>query len=138
MAQYKSVLIEAGEVSFYPKEVRYSVSRASNATGRRAGESISARIFVTVDAQSTSNLSQENLITLWEMSTESADPLYSITVTWFRDDAEDVVAAVEGQGWVSGFAMSNPTDNDEINNLLQLEFTVTLDDDNVSAHKLTN
>lgn len=138
---YKRVVLEIQgdqSVTFFPAEAHYSVSRASNSIGRRSGEAIVARLRAWVDAQDTTRLSQESLLALWDMATESKDPLYRVICTWYKDDADDVLGAVEFRGWVSSFTLSNPPREPDVNNLFEIEFTVTLDEDNVRAHKMTN
>ncbi len=138
---YKRVVLEVEggqKVTFFPAEAKYSVVRASNSIGRRSGEAIVARLNAWVDAHDTTRLSQESLLSLWRMATESKDPLYRVICTWYKDDADDVLGAVEFKGWVSNFALSNPPADPNVNNLFEIEFTVTLDEDNVTAHKMTN
>jgi len=137
-ATYKRVLCEVDGIKFHPNEARYHVGRAANQVGRRIGESIQARATVWLDAHDTSRLTQKDLLELWKVATESKDPLHKLIITYYAEDGDKVLSGVEAMAWISSFEFSNPAGGEGINNLLQMEFTIVLDEDNVSKHKFTN
>lgn len=153
---YKRVMVRIDNVEFFPIEARYSLSRAANQVGRRIGDSLQARAFIWADAHDTSRISQNSTMELWKMATESKDPLHKVSITYYSEDADKVLANVEFQGWISVFEFSNPSlegGNEAraemggrgatmntvagYNNLLYLELAVVLDEANVQKHKFT-
>lgn len=101
-----------------------------------------------MDASVIDNLSQSHQIELWKLSTESKDPLHKVEITYYMDEADKVLHAVEFMGWVSAFEVSNPTitmtstevradTQIGVKNLLRLELVVAVDETNVSKHKFT-
>lgn len=153
---YKRVMIEIDSIKFFPMEVKYAVSRASNNVGKRVGESLAARAFVWVDAAHIDNISQANQIDLWKMATEAKDPGHKVSITYYLDDSDKVLSNIEFMGWVSAFQYSNPkvsmvsaaggamgdasaitTASSSFTNLLYLELTTMLDEPNVTKHKFT-
>lgn len=140
-ATYKRVMVEIDSVKFFPLEAQYQFSRNANQVGRRIGESMQGRAHVLVDAHDTSNISQSNLVELWKVATESKDPLHKVTITWYQEDGDKVLASAEFMGWLSVFEFVNPSlaggNATGINNLLRIELTVVLDEANVSKHKFT-
>lgn len=155
-ATYKRVMLEVDSVKCYPMEVKYALSRQANNVGRRVGESLAGRAFVWVDAAHVDNLSQADQGELWKMSTEAKDPLHKVSITYYLDDSDKVLANIEFMGWVSVFQFSNPkvslppvaggamgqvaaatTASTSFTNLLYLELAVVLDEANVSKHKFT-
>ncbi len=155
-ATYKRVMLEVDSVKCYPMEVKYALSRQANNVGRRVGESLAGRAYVWVDAAHVDNLSQADQGELWKMSTESKDPLHKVSITYYLDDSDKVLANIEFMGWVSVFQFSNPkvslppsgggqmgavsattTASASFTNLLYLELAVVLDETNVSKHKFT-
>ena len=140
-ATYKRVMVEFDSIKFFPLEAQYQFSRNANQVGRRIGESMAGRAHILVDAHDVSNISQNNLIELWKHSTESKDPLHKVSITWYAEDADKVLANAEFMGWISLFEFMNPSiaggSTTGINNLLRIELTVVLDEANVSKHKFT-
>lgn len=153
---YKRVMLEVDSVKFYPLEVKYGLGRAANQVGRRIGESMQARAFVWVDPHDISRLSQAHLIELWKMATESKDPLHKVSITWYLEDGDKVLANAEFMGWISVFQFTNPAvggipggggemggvesameSQVAYNNMLYMELVVVLDEANVSKHKFT-
>jgi hypothetical protein len=149
-------MIEIDSIKFFPMEVKYAVSRASNNVGKRVGESLAARAFVWVDAAHIDNIAQADQIELWKMSTEAKDPGHKVSITYYLDDSDKVLSNIEFNGWVSVFQYSNPkvsmtnvgggamgeaaavaTASSSFTNLLYLELTVMLDEPNVTKHKFT-
>ncbi|MEZ4455805.1 MAG: hypothetical protein R2882_04510 [Gemmatimonadales bacterium] len=61
-----------------------------------------------MDASVLDNLPQSTQIELWKIATESKDPLHKVEVTWYLDEADKVLHAVEFMGWISGFEVKNP------------------------------
>ena len=59
------------------------------------------------------NLPQSAQIELWKIATESKDPLHKVEVTWYLDEADKVLHAVEFMGWPTtgggAGALSTPT-----------------------------
>ena len=141
MATYKRAMVQLDSVKFYPLEAQYQFSRNANQVGRRIGESMVGRAHILVDAHDTSNISQDNLIELWKVATESKDPLHKVSITWYAEDGDKVLAAAEFMGWVSIFEFVNPSiaggSTTGINNLLRIELAVVLDEANVTKHKFT-
>ena len=140
-AKYKRVMVEIDAVKFFPLEAQYQFSRNANQVGRRIGESAQGRAHILVDAHDVHNISQDHLMELWKHSTESKDPLHKVSITWYSEDADKVLANAEFMGWISVFEFVNPSaaggNPTGINNLLRIELTVVLDDANVSKHKFT-
>ena len=140
-ATYKRAMVEIDAVKFFPLEAQYQFSRNANQVGRRIGESMQGRAHILVDAHDTSNISQSNLVELWKVATESKDPLHKVTITWYQEDGDKVLASAEFMGWLSVFEFVNPSiaggNTTGLNNLLRIELTVVLDEANVSKHKFT-
>jgi hypothetical protein len=155
-ATYKRVMLEIDSIKCFPMEVKYALSRAANNVGRRVGESLAGRAYVWVDAAHIDNLSQASQIELWKMATESKDPLHKVSITYYLDDSDKVLANIEFMGWISVFQFSNPkvsmppmggggmgeiaanaTASSSFTNLLYLELATVLDETNVSKHKFT-
>ena len=153
---YKRVMVRIGNVEFFPIEARYSLSRAANQVGRRIGDSLQARAFIWADAHDTSRISQNSTMDLWKLATESKDPLHKVSITYYSEDADKVLANAEFMGWISVFEFSNPTMDAGMgggpemgsrhsaltsqagyNNILYLELAVVLDEANVQKHKFT-
>jgi hypothetical protein len=134
-------MVEIDAVKFFPLEAQYMFSRNANQVGRRIGESAQGRAHILVDAHDTSNISQSNLVELWKVATESKDGLHKVSITWYSEDGDKVLANSEFMGWVSVFEFVNPSlaggSTTGINNLLRIELTVVLDEANVSKHKFT-
>ena len=107
-ATYKRVMLEIDSIKCFPMEVKYALSRAANNVGRRVGESLAGRAYVWVDAAHIDNLSQASQIELWKMATESKDPLHKVSITYYLDDSDKVLANIEFMGWISVFQFSNP------------------------------
>lgn len=143
MATYKRVMVEIDSLKFFPLEARYAAGRSSNQVGRRIGESLQAKASIFVDAHDSSNIPQASIVELWKLATESKDPLHKVTLTWYQEDADKVLSAVEFMGWVSKFEFLNPSaannkaDFAGVSNLLHVEFTVSLDEANISKHRFT-
>ncbi len=152
----KRVKLEVDSVAFYPLEVKYTLQRSANQVGRRIGESLIGRAHVWVDAHATDNISQAHQLELWKMMTEVKDPLHKVSITWYTEDGDKVLANAEFQGWVSVFQYSNPkmgampgspgslgaaeiatTAQVGYNNLLYIELVVTLDETNIPKHKFS-
>ncbi len=140
-ATFKRAMVEIDAVKFYPLEAQYQFSRNANQVGRRIGESMQGRAHILVDAHDTSNISQSHLVELWKVATESKDPLHKVTITWYAEDGDKVLASAEFMGWVSVFEFVNPSiaggNTTGLNNLLRIELTVVLDEANVAKHKFT-
>jgi len=145
MATYNRVKVKIDSIEFRPVEARYSISRNSNQVGRRVGDSLIGRLQVWMDASVLDNLSQASQVEIWKMATESKDPLHKVEVTWYLDEADKVLHAVEFMGWVCGFEVSNPqadvvgaqVSSVQFKNLMKLEVAVVVDESNVSKHKFT-
>ncbi|MCC7131476.1 MAG: hypothetical protein IT352_02470, partial [Gemmatimonadales bacterium] len=107
-------------------------------------DSVVGRVAIDVDASILDNIPQAAQIELWKMATESKDPLHKVEITWYLDEADKVLHAVEFMGWVSGFEVGNPPaevqtggSTVQFKNLLHIELTVVVDESNVSKHKFT-
>jgi hypothetical protein len=155
-ATYKRVMVEIDSVKFFPMEAKYALTRQANNVGRRVGESLVGRAYVWVDASQIDNISQAHQIELWKMATECKDPLHKVSITYYLDDNDKVLANVEFMGWLSVFQYTNPkianvpggggsfgtadvgaTASVSFANLLYLELAVVLDEANVAKHKFT-
>jgi hypothetical protein len=145
MATYNRVKVKIDSVEFRPVEARYQISRNANQVGRRVGDSLVGRLEVWLDASVLDNLSQANQIELWKVATESKDPLHKVEVTWYLDEADKVLHAVEFMGWITQFEVANPQADVsstgvsavQFKNLLRLELAVAVDESNVGKHKFT-
>lgn len=143
MATYNRVKVKIDSVEFRPSEVTYRVSRNANQVGRRVGDSVVGRVHIQVDASILDNIPQAAQIELWKIATESKDPLHKVEITWYLDEADKVLHAVEFMGWICVFEVGNPpaevTGNTvvQFKNLLRIEVAVTVDESNVSKHKFT-
>jgi len=144
MATYNRVKVKIDSVEFRPSEVNYKISRNANQVGRRVGDSVVGRVEIDVDASILDNIPQAAQIELWKMATESKDPLHKVEITWYLDEADKVLHAVEFMGWVSGFEVGNPPAEVQaggsmvqFKNLLHIELTVVVDESNVTKHKFT-
>lgn len=144
MATYNRVKVKVDSVEFRPSEVVYRLSRNANQVGRRVGDSVVGRAEAWIDASILDNISQANQIELWKMATESKDPLHKVEITWYLDEADKVLHAVEFMGWVSGFEVGNPPaevgtqgSTVQFKNMLRVELTVVVDESNVGKHKFT-
>ena len=145
MATYNRVKVKIDSTEFRPSEVTYKLSRNANQVGRRVGDSVVGRVEIDVDASILDNLPQAAQIEIWKMATESKDPLHKVEVTWYLDEADKVLHAVEFMGWICGFDVSNPqadvvgaqVSSVQFKNLLKLEVAVVVDESNVSKHKFT-
>lgn len=144
MATYNRVKVKVDSIEFRPVEAKYHVVRNANQVGRRVGDSLVGRVEVWMDASVLDNLPQAAQVELWKIATESKDPLHKVEVTWYLDEADKVLHAVEFMGWISAFEVSNPQANVsgaasavQFKNLLRLELTVVVDESNVSKHKFT-
>lgn len=140
-ATYKRAMVEIDSIKFFPLEAKYQFSRKANQVGRRIGESMEGHAEILVDAHDIHNITQDNLIALWKHATESKDPLHKVSITWYSEDGDKVLANAEFMGWVSSIEFVNPSiaggSTTGINNLLRIELTVVLDEANVSKHKFT-
>ncbi len=155
-ATYKRVMCQVDSVKFYPIEARYSLSRSANQVGRRIGDSLQGRAFIYADIHDTSRITQDDVLNLWKMATESKDPLHKVSITYYSEDESKVLNNVEFMGWISVFETYNPALNDGggrtanmggaqaattsvtgYNNLMYMELAVVLDEANVTKHKLT-
>lgn len=145
MATYNRVKVKVDSVEFRPVEAQYEITRNANQVGRRVGDSLVGRLEVWLDASVLDNLPQSAQIELWKMATESKDPLHKVEVTWYLDEADKVLHAVEFMGWVCGFEVSNPqaevqaggVSAVQFKNLMRLVFAVVVDESNVTKHKFT-
>jgi len=144
MATYNRVKVKVDSVEFRPSEVKYTLARNANQVGRRVGDSVVGRVEVLVDASILDNIPQAAQVELWKMATESKDPLHKVEITWYLDEADKVLHAVEFMGWISTFEVGNPPAEFQASgavvqfkNLLRLVLTVVVDETNVSKHKFT-
>ncbi|MGE3617695.1 MAG: hypothetical protein AB7L66_17620 [Gemmatimonadales bacterium] len=144
MATYNRVKVKVGSVEFRPVEARYTLSRNANQVGRRVGDSLIGRLQVWMDASVLDNLPQSTQIELWKIATESKDPLHKVEVTWYLDEADKVLHAVEFMGWICGLEVKNPqadvtgdVSRVQFKNLMWIEFAVVVDESNVTKHKFT-
>ena len=144
MATYNRVKVKIDSIEFRPSEVTYTLTRNANQVGRRVGDSVVGRLEINVDASITDNISQSAQIEIWKMATESKDPLHKVEVTWYLDEADKVLHAVEFMGWVSGFSVGNPpadfqpgASSVQFKNHMKIELTVVVDESNVGKHKFT-
>src|SRR5688572_18572673 len=103
MATYNRVKVKIDSVEFRPSEGNYKVSRNANQVGRRVGDSVIGRVMIQVDASSLDNIPQAAQIELWKIATESKDPLHKVEITWYLDEADKVLHAVEFMGWITVF-----------------------------------
>lgn len=155
-ATYKRVMCQIDSVKFYPIEARYSLSRSANQVGRRIGDSLQGRAFIFADIHDTSRITQDDVINLWKIATESKDPLHKVAITYYAEDGDRVLNSVEFMGWISVFETFNPAISDGggraagmggtqaavasltgYNNIMYMELAVVLDEANVAKHKLT-
>lgn len=145
MATYNRVKVKIDSIEFRPVQANYHLSRNANQVGRRIGDSMIGRAEIWLDASVIDNLSQAHQIELWKIATESKDPLHKCEITYYMDEADKVLHAVEFMGWISKFEVGNPVYGGEtstesqigLKNLLKLELVVAVDESNVSKHKFT-
>lgn len=143
MATYNRVKVKIDSVEFRPSEVSYKVSRNANQVGRRVGDSVIGRVTIQVDASILDNIPQAAQIELWKIATESKDPLHKVEITWYLDEADKVLHAVEFMGWITVFEVGNPPAEVtgetvvQFKNLLRIELAVSVDESNVGKHKFT-
>jgi hypothetical protein len=145
MATYNRVKVKIDSVEFRPVQATYAITRNANQVGRRIGDSLVGRATIWMDASVLDNLSQAQQIELWKIATESKDPLHKCEITYYLDEADKVLHAVEFMGWISKFEVANPIMEGEtktesqihFKNLLKLELTVAVDETNVTKHKFT-
>lgn len=144
MATYNRVKVKIGSTEFRPSEVQYKLARNANQVGRRVGDSVVGRVEIYVDASILDNISQAIQVELWKIATESKDPLHKVEVTWYLDEADKVLHAVEFMGWISCFEVGNPPAEFQaggnvvqFKNLLHIQLTVVVDETNVTKHKFT-
>jgi hypothetical protein len=143
MATYNRVKVKIDSVEFRPSEVNYKVSRNANQVGRRVGDSVIGRVTIQVDASILDNIPQASQIELWKIATESKDPLHKVEITWYLDEADKVLHAVEFMGWITVFEVGNPPAEVtgetvvQFKNLLRIELAVAVDESNVGKHKFT-
>lgn len=145
MATYNRVKVKIDSVEFRPVQATYRITRNANQVGRRIGDSLIGRVDIWMDASVIDNLSQAQQIELWKIATESKDPLHKCEITYYMDEADKVLHAVEFMGWIAKFEVSNPVLGSETStesqigfkNLLKLELVVSVDESNVSKHKFT-
>ena len=144
MATYNRVKVKNDSTEFRPSEVKYTLGRNANQVGRRVGDSVVGRAEISIDSSILDNIPQAAQIELWKMATESKDPLHKVEITWYLDEADKVLHAVEFMGWVSKFEVGNPPadfqaggNTVQFKNLLFLELTVVVDETNVTKHKFT-
>ena len=107
-ATYKRVMVQVDSVKFYPIEARYSLSRSANQVGRRIGDSLQGRAFIYADIHDISRITQDDVINLWKMATETKDPLHKVAITYYSEDESKVLNNVEFMGWISVFETYNP------------------------------
>jgi hypothetical protein len=141
-ATYKRVQAEVGSVRFYPLEAKYEISRGADETGRRTASPLVGRAHLWCDAGNTDSLSQEGQVELWRMATESEQPLHKVSITYYQEDGDKVLATVQFMGWVSVFQYTTPTNSSlqsqvSYKNLLYIKLTLVLDETNASQHKFT-
>lgn len=143
MATYNRVKVKIDSVEFRPSEVNYKVSRNANQVGRRVGDSVIGRVTIQVDASILDNIPQAAQIELWKVATESKDPLHKVEITWYLDEADKVLHAVEFMGWITVFEVGNPPAEVtgetvvQFKNLMRIELAVAVDESNVGKHKFT-
>jgi hypothetical protein len=145
VATYNRVKVKIGSIEFRPVQATYKITRNANQVGRRIGDSLIGRVEIWMDASVIDNLSQSQQIELWKIATESKDPLHKCEITYYIDEADKVLHAVEFMGWISKFEVGNPVSGGEtqtesqihFKNLLRLELAVAVDESNVSKHKFT-
>ncbi len=144
MATYNRVKVKIDSTEFRPSEVKYTLARNANQVGRRVGDSVVGRVEIFIDASILDNIPQAAQIEIWKMATESKDPLHKVEITWYLDEADKVLHAVEFMGWVSTFEVGNPPaefqaggNMVQFKNLMRLELTVVVDETNVTKHKFT-
>lgn len=155
-ATYKRVMCQIDAIKFYPIEARYSLSRSANQVGRRVGDSLQGRAYIFADVHDISRITQDDVINLWKIATESKDPLHKVAITYYSEDGDKVLNSVEFMGWISVFEEYNPAISDSggksagmggtaaaaasltgYNNIMYIELAVVLDEANVTKHKLT-
>src|SRR3990170_628015 len=145
MATYNRVKVKIDGIEFRPVQATYRITRNANQVGRRIGDSLVARAEIWMDASVIDNLSQAQQVELWKVATESKDPLHKVEITYYMDEADKVLHAVEFMGWISKFEVGNPVMEGEtktesqihFKNLLRLELVAAVDESNVSKHKFT-
>jgi hypothetical protein len=145
MATYNRVKVKIDSIEFRPVQATYRIARNANQVGRRIGDSLVGRVDIWMDASVIDNLSQSQQIELWKIATENKDPLHKCEITYYMDEADKVLHAVEFMGWISHFEVGNPVIETEtvstsqigFKNLLKLELVVAVDESNVSKHKFT-
>jgi hypothetical protein len=145
VATYNRVKVKIGSIEFRPVQATYKITRNANQVGRRIGDSLIGRVEIWMDASVIDNLSQSQQIELWKIATESKDPLHKCEITYYLDEADKVLHAVEFMGWISKFEVGNPVASTETStesqihfkNLLKLELAVAVDESHVSKHKFT-
>lgn len=145
MATYNRVKVKIDGIEFRPTQATYTITRNANQVGRRIGDSLIGRATIWMDSSVLDNLSQAQQVELWKIATESKDPLHKCEITYYLDEADKVLHAVEFMGWISKFEVANPVLDTEqagesqvhFKNLLKLELAVAVDESNVTKHKFT-
>jgi hypothetical protein len=158
MATLKRAVVKIDGTEISTIEAHYVVSRAANPAGRRIGDSMRARAYFYADISDTARNTQDNVIKLWKMATETADPLHDVEIAFFMDEEEKRLQTVQFKGWISIFESFNPavsgngtgsagmggagtgpsmTSLQQFGNVLFCELQVVLDDANISNHQLT-
>jgi hypothetical protein len=156
MPEMKRVLVDIDGTEISAIEAHYVVSRASNQFGQRVANSMRARAYFYADIRETSTNGPDKVVSLWKIATETSDPLHSVTITFYKNDTDELVV-VKFKGWISIFEVWNPavstgesgnagmggTGGPSLNSLTQYgnvlfcELGVVLDDENLSNHRLS-
>lgn len=147
-ATMKRAVVSIDGAEIHCIEAHYVVTRASNPSGRRIGDSMRARAFFYAEIADTARNDADKVIQIWKLATETEDPLHKIEIAYYAEDAGKRLETIKFQGWISTFETFNPalagtgTTGGGMNlsgyaNVLYCEITVVLDDKNISKHQLT-
>jgi hypothetical protein len=141
-ATYKRVLAEVGGAKFYPPEAKYALSHDANQSGGRPAKRLVGRTYLWCDADNIDTISQATQIELWKMVTETNDSLHRVSITYYQEDGDKILASMEFMGWVSVFQYTTATKSSlhsqvDYSNLLYIELAVALDEGNINKHRFT-
>jgi hypothetical protein len=153
MSTMKRAVVTVDGTDIQCIEAHYVVTRTSNPSGRRIGDSMRANAFFWAELGDTARNDADKVIRLWEMATETTDPLHRVEIAYYDEDAGKRLQTVKFQGWLSRFETFTPALDHNVNgngsgngqspnlanykHVLFCELTVVLDDKNISKHELT-
>lgn len=141
MEGHRRVTVDIDGTEISALEAHYVVNRSSNQHGQRIGGTMQARAWFIAEIRNEAGNPPDNVIKLWNIATESTDPLHDVTITFYKNDV-DVLNVAKFRGWISTFEAYRPAlgagpGGGESANLLHCEIAVVLDSQTTSKHKFT-